>query len=80
VKMAAKSELSIRAAVMHCLARCAESEAPLCCLGEFLEKLGALGWRPSEIRSVEMAVLRLLGRLREKSLEQPRPGLKTDPL
>ena len=68
--MAAKSHLSIRAAVMNCFARCADSPAPLSSLGDFLEKLSALGWSPSEVHTVEMSVLRLLGLLKDQGLER----------
>jgi len=57
-----KSTLSIRAAVMNCLARCIESQAPLCCLGEFLEKLVAMGWNDDDVQTVQASVLHLLGR------------------
>ena len=57
-----KSTLSIRAAVMNCLARCIDSQAPLCCLGEFLEKLVAMGWSEDDIQIVQASVLHLLGR------------------
>jgi hypothetical protein len=61
--MAGKAPLAIRAAVMNCLARCSDSDAPLCCLGEFLEKLGSMGWSMEDVRAVEMTVLHLLGKL-----------------
>jgi hypothetical protein len=67
--MSRKSNLSIRAAVMNCLARCAESEAPLCCLGEFLEKLASMGWHADDVFAVERSVLHLLGKIREHTLE-----------
>ena len=66
--MPRKSNLSIRAAVMNCLARCSESPAPLACLGEFLEKLGAMGWDSEDVFAVERSVLHLLGKLREHAL------------
>jgi len=50
------------------MAKCAESDAPLCSLGEFLENLGAMGWSHSDIHAVEEAVLQYLGKLKEKSL------------
>ena len=78
--MPPKSELSIRAAVMHCLARCAESEAPLCCLGEFLEKLGSMGWTGDDVRRVENVVLRLLGHLHETAIHQAPSQLKANRL
>jgi len=55
-----KSELSIRAAIMNCLARCTESDVPLCCLADFLEHLRALDWSEDATRQVEAAVLELL--------------------
>jgi hypothetical protein len=58
--VAGKSKLSVRAAVMNCLARCTGSEAPLCCLGDFLEKLGEMGWNPQDVQTVRTTVLRLL--------------------
>ncbi len=69
-----KNQLLVRAAVMNCLPRCAESSAPLCCLGEFLEQLSQLGWQRDDIFAVERTVLEMLGRLKEQSLattEQP---------
>lgn len=60
--VANKSELSLRAAIMSCLARCSESQAPLCCLGEFLEKLIEMGWSRDDVHSVQTSVLRLLNR------------------
>jgi hypothetical protein len=68
--MAGKSQLSIRAAVMNCLARCAESDAPLCCLAEFLEKLGAMGWEPADVAQVQGVVLQILSKLGERHLER----------
>ena len=67
--MSHKSNLSIRAAVMNCLARCTESPAPLACLGEFLEKLTGLGWNSEDVFAVERSVLHLLGKVREDALE-----------
>ena len=75
--MARKSNLSIRAAVMNCLARCTESPAPLACLGEFLEKLSALGWDSEDVFAVERSVLHLLGKVREQALED-RESIKSD--
>ena len=60
--MAEKSKLSINAAVMTCLARCTGSEAPLACVGEFLDELSGLGWQNSDIEQVASAVLQLLSR------------------
>jgi hypothetical protein len=64
---------------MNCLARCAESAAPLCCLGEFLEKLSALGWDQDDVLKVERAVLVILGHIEEKSLEQAPPSREPSP-
>src|SRR5436190_21249959 len=60
--MATRSELSIRAAVMNCVARCADSEAPLCSLDEFLEQLAAMGWSQSDVLTVKTTALGLLGK------------------
>jgi hypothetical protein len=60
--VATKSKLSVHAAVMNCLARCTGSEAPLCCLGEFLDKLAEMGWQEHDVRTVQTSVLRLLGK------------------
>jgi hypothetical protein len=58
--MRPKTRLSIRAAVMNGLARCAESETPLSCLANFLEKLAGLGWAADDIATVRNMVLKLL--------------------
>lgn len=71
--MARKSNLSIRAAVMNCLARTAESKAPLCCLGEFLEKLSAMGWDAEDVFAVERSVLHLLGKMNQQSIKDHGP-------
>jgi hypothetical protein len=60
---------------MNCFARCAESQAPLYCLGEFLEKLRVLGWSPRDVLEVEQSVLRLLSQAREQSYPTSRPAL-----
>jgi energy-converting hydrogenase A subunit M len=52
-----KSELWIRAAAMNCLARCLESDIPLCCLADFLHHLRAIDWSDHAIRQVEAQVL-----------------------
>jgi hypothetical protein len=67
-EMSGKSQLSVRAAVMNGLARCTESESPVCCLAEFLEKLVALGWEPGDVAQVQRAVLQLLGDLQERQI------------
>jgi hypothetical protein len=56
-----RSELSIRAAAMSCLARCFESEAPYSELDDFLQKLRELGWGVSDVSAVAAAVLPLIG-------------------
>jgi hypothetical protein len=68
--MAAKSELSIRAAVMGGYSRCTESKVPLCCLGEYLEQLKDLGWSSEDVRAVESRLLRLLIQDKEAALER----------
>jgi hypothetical protein len=68
--MSAKSELAIRAAVMNGFARCSESDAPLCSLGEFIERLRDLRWEPHDIRTVEAGVLDLLRQSKEGALKQ----------
>lgn len=55
-----KPRLAIRAAVMNCLARCTESETPLVCLSEFLEKLAELGWQKEDVEAVRNMVLKLM--------------------
>jgi hypothetical protein len=67
--VANKSKLAVRAAVMNCLARCSDSDAPLCCLGEFLEKLAEMSWNEDAVRAVRASVLRLL----DKPLPSKRP-------
>jgi hypothetical protein len=68
--MAAKLELSIRAAVTSGFERCSDSEAPLCCLGEFLDQLRELGWGSADVGAVESSILELLGKAKEDALEQ----------
>jgi hypothetical protein len=68
--MAAKPELSIRAAVINCIARCSESEAPLFTIGEFLGNLSRLGWTGQDIRIVEMNVLYIFGNFQEAQYER----------
>ena len=68
--MAAKPELSICAAAMNCIARCSESDAPLCTLGEFLGNLSRLGWNGQDIRAVETSVLYVLGKFQEARYER----------
>jgi hypothetical protein len=46
---------------MNCFARCAESDAPLAAVGDFLDELSQLGWEYDEIRDVASAVIGLLG-------------------
>jgi hypothetical protein len=45
---------------MNCLARCIESDAPLCSLADFLQHLRALDWSDDAIGQVEDQVLALL--------------------
>jgi hypothetical protein len=59
-----KSNLSINAAVMNCLARCSESELPYLCLSDFLEKLREMGWSEADVGAVQAAALPMLGELR----------------
>jgi hypothetical protein len=70
--MAARPSLSIQAAVIDGFARCTESTAPLCCLGDFLEELRGLGWERKDVQAVEMFVLDFLRQSKEQALEQPR--------
>jgi len=72
-----RHNLSIRAAVMNCLARCTESEAPLCCLGDFLDKLGSMGWSCDDVSLVEKSVLRVLCSIRE--MEPPEASRRLEP-
>ena len=62
--MATKAQLSINAAVTVCVARCMESQTPLCCLAECLEQLKEMGWTAGETNAVESAVIAELGKLR----------------
>src|SRR5206468_12286785 len=68
--MSAKSELAIRAAVMNGFARCSESDAPLCSLGEFIDRLRELHWEYRDIQTVEARVLDLLRQSQEGALKQ----------
>jgi len=61
--MRKKSKLSIHAAVMNCLARCCDSEAPLLCLADFTETLRSLGWSEEDTQQVQEGVLQLLSNL-----------------
>jgi hypothetical protein len=63
-----KQALSINAAVMNCVARCAESDSPFVVLGDFLEKLRSLGWNADDIQAVGRAVLPMLGELKSGDL------------
>jgi hypothetical protein len=60
--MSERPELWIRAAVMICLARCIESDAPLCYLTDFLQHLRALEWSDHAIQQVEAQVLAFMQR------------------
>jgi hypothetical protein len=75
-----RHDLSIRAAVMNCLARCSESEAPLCCLGDFLDKLGGMGWSCDDVSLVEKTVLRILCGMRETATYEASLSLEPDSL
>jgi len=70
--MADKLKLSIQAAVTSGFARCSESDAPLCCLADYLEKICELGWGSEDVRSVETDVLELLRRAKENDLSRQR--------
>ena len=63
-----RTNLAKRAAVMNCLARCDESNAPIVTLVEFLEKLTELGWDQADVRDVQTAVLRLLNSSRKSAI------------
>jgi hypothetical protein len=65
--MPGKSKLSVNAAVMNCISRCSESDAPLACLGEFLDELSSLGWDYADIRNVATTVIGLLSARRAMS-------------
>jgi len=53
---------------MSGFARCTESKAQLCCLGEFLDDLRKLGWDRDDVRAVEQEVLELLSQSKEEAL------------
>jgi len=55
-----KSQLSIHAAQMNCLAGCIESNTPLTFFIDFQEKLRLLGWRESDVEAVANAVFPVL--------------------
>ena len=55
-----KTHLSIHAAAMNGLARCIESETPLVCLSEFLEKLAELAWHKDDVAAVKNLILKLM--------------------
>jgi hypothetical protein len=59
-----KPHLSIHAAVMNCVARCADSDTPALVLADFLEKLRILGWSEMDVEAVGCAVMPKLGELR----------------
>lgn len=73
-----KSHLSIHAAVMNCVARCAESDTPFVVLEDFLEKLRALGWNPADVNAVRTAVVPLLGELRSSDTVRLGSDIKAD--
>jgi len=68
--MASKSNLAIHAAVMTCAAHCAESHAPFACVGEFLEKLVAMGWDADDVAAVTQKVLPLLDELNRRNVDE----------
>lgn len=52
----------INAAVRNCLQQCYRSKDQIATVAAFIEHLkDSIGWTNSEIRSVELAVLRILG-------------------
>jgi len=59
-----KQALSINAAVMNCVSRCADSDARFVALGDFLEKLHSMGWDAEDVQAVGRAVLPMLGELK----------------
>src|SRR6266550_635580 len=59
-----KQALSINAAVMNCVSRCADSDARFVALGDFLEKLRSMGWDAEDVQAVGRAVLPMLGELK----------------
>jgi hypothetical protein len=61
---ATKHHLTIHAAVMNCIARCADTDAPFVVLGDFLEKLRSRGWQTEDVEAVGHAVLPMLSELK----------------
>ena len=53
----------ISSAIQDCLERCRGAETPLARLALFFDDLRQTGWSEPEIRTVETAVVRLLGRI-----------------
>jgi hypothetical protein len=58
-----KPNLAIRAAVMNCVARCLDSDTPVICLGDFLEKLAVMGWQSEDVDTVRGSVVSKLAEL-----------------
>jgi hypothetical protein len=70
--MSARSELSIRAAVVSGFSLSAESKTPLGSLAEFIDKLRQLGWERGDVRAVERSVLELLCLAQEQAIQRER--------
>lgn len=62
---ARKSYLSINAAVMNCISRCAESNTPVLILNDFQEQLRLLGWPEKDVEAVAHAVLPMINELKD---------------
>jgi hypothetical protein len=58
----ARSNLSIHAAKMNCLAGCFESNTPFTFLFDFQEKLRSLGWQERDVEAVADGVFPLLAK------------------
>jgi len=68
--MSARSELSIRGAVVSAFSLSAESTTPLRELAEFIDKLRQLGWESRDVRAVEQSVLELLCLAHEQAMQR----------
>jgi hypothetical protein len=60
-----KSYLSINAAVMNCISRCAESQTPLLVFADFQEQLRLLGWAEKDVDAVARSVLPMISELKD---------------
>jgi hypothetical protein len=60
-----KSYLSINAAVMNCISRCAESDTPVLIFADFQEQLRLLGWAEKDVEAVARAVLPMISELKD---------------